>query len=84
MGNRYQVSDARIDQDNLCEFRSDCCGAFPLSKVSYDYSTDLGSRWMSYCSGCGELENFTCDESHSECVGGYPILVKPEADWVLI
>lgn len=68
-----------VNLADLCGWFSECCDALPLGQVSYDWSSDLGSRWVEYCSCCGEISDFECAE-HAPCFGvnPYPILVKPE------
>ena len=63
-------------EDTNCEWRSECCEELPTSQVSYDWSSDFGSRWVSHCSSCGEIADFSCYE-HMGCRGEnvYPIVV---------
>ena len=63
-------------EDTNCEFRSECCEELPTGQVSFDWSTDLGSRWGGTCSSCGDSADFSCYE-HIGCDGEnlYPIVV---------
>lgn len=89
-GNKMANLDKTVNQV-ICEYRSECCEALPTSQVSFDHSDDLGSRWVSYCSDCEAIADFSCYE-HMGCNGenSYPIstdyiatghyaqIVKPE------
>ena len=63
-------------EDTNCEYLSECCEELPTGQVSFDWSTDLGSRWGGTCSSCGDSADFSCYE-HIGCDGEnlYPIVV---------
>ena len=63
-------------EDTNCEYLSECCEELPTGQVSFDWSTDLGSRWGGTCSSCGHSADFSCYE-HIGCDGEnlYPIVV---------